>query len=65
MAKQVVVDLKANTGEVQKGMDKLADAIADLNKALGGFNKEAENLDEVGDAAVKAEGKFKRFGKTA
>ena len=24
MAKQVVVDLKANTSDVQKGMDKLA-----------------------------------------
>lgn len=64
MAKQVVVDLKANTGDVQRGMDKLADAIADLNKALGGFNKEAEGLDDVADAAVKAESKFKRFGKT-
>tara|TARA_Y100001937_G_scaffold41023_1_gene58222 strand:+ start:283 stop:1857 length:1575 start_codon:yes stop_codon:yes gene_type:complete len=64
MAKQVVVDLKANTGEVQKGMDKLADAIADLNKALGGFNKEAENLDEVADSAKKADGGFKKFGKT-
>jgi hypothetical protein len=64
MAKQVVVDLKANTGDVQKGMDKLADAIADLNKALGGFNKEAENLDEVADSAKKAESGFKKFGKT-
>ncbi len=64
MAKQVVVDLKANTGDVQKGMDKLADAIADLNQALGGFNKEAENLDEVADSAKKAESGFKKFGKT-
>ena len=64
MAKQVVVDLKANTSDVQKGMDKLADAIADLNKALGGFNKEAENLDEVADSAKKAESGFKKFGKT-
>ena len=64
MAKQVVVDLKANTGDVQKGMDKLADAIADLNQALGGFNKEAENLDDVADSAKKAESGFKKFGKT-
>ena len=64
MAKQVVVDLKANTGDVQKGMDKLADAIADLNQALGGFNKEAENLDEVAKSTKKAESGFKKFGKT-
>ena len=64
MAKQVVVDLKANTSDVQKGMDKLADAIADLNEALGGFNKEAENLDDVADSAKKAESGFKKFGKT-
>ena len=64
MAKQVVVDLKANTGDVQKGMDKLADAIADLNQALGGFNKEAKNLDDVADSAKKAESGFKKFGKT-
>tara|TARA_R100001086_G_scaffold213499_1_gene129435 strand:+ start:4982 stop:6568 length:1587 start_codon:yes stop_codon:yes gene_type:complete len=64
MAKQVVVDLKANTSDVQKGMDKLADAIADLNEALGGFNKEADNLDDVADSAKKAESGFKKFGKT-
>jgi hypothetical protein len=64
MAKQVVVDLKANTGDVQRGMDKLADAIADLNQALGGFNKEAENLDDVADSAKKAESGFKKFGRT-
>jgi len=65
MAKQVVVDLKANTGDVQKGMDKLADAIADLNQALGGFNKEAETgLEDVADAAKKSESRFKKFGKT-
>ena len=63
MAKQVVVDLKANTGDVQRGMDKLADAIADLNQALGGFNKEAENLDDVADSAKKAESGFKKFSK--
>ena len=65
MAKQVVVDLKANTGDVQKGMDKLADAISDLNQALGGFNKDAEKgLEDVADAAKKSESRFKKFGKT-
>jgi hypothetical protein len=65
MAKQVVVDLKANTGDVQKGMDKLADAISDLNQALGGFNEDAEKgLEDVADAAKKSESRFKKFGKT-
>ena len=65
MAIEKTVNIDVNSKDAEKGFDKLADAIKELNNTFSKFQKTTEDgFDEVKDGAEKASKGVNKIGKT-
>lgn len=65
MAIEKTIDINVDSKEAEKGFDKLADAIKELNQTFSKFQKTTEDgFDDVKDGAEKASKGVKKIGTT-
>ena len=65
MAIEKTIDSNVDSKDAEKGFDKLADAIKELNQTFSKFQKTTEDgFDDVKDGAEKASKGVKKIGTT-